>query len=109
MAQVMKDIVTWLKQWFYTESEVDTITGGLQTQINNKEYNKDIKYISCPYVIKQYTNSKILVMEYIDGIRIDNIEHLKEEGYDLSEIGIIECGKFNATENISPSLHVNSS
>ena len=53
-----------------------------------KEYNKDIKYISCPYVIKQYTNSKILVMEYIDGIRIDNIEHLKEEGYDLSEIGI---------------------
>ena len=27
-------------------------------------------------------------MEYIDGIRIDNIEHLKEEGYDLSEIGI---------------------
>lgn len=36
MAQVMKDIVTWLKQWFYTESEVDTITGGLQTQINNK-------------------------------------------------------------------------
>ena len=36
MAQVMKDIVTWLKQWFYTESEIDTITGGLQTQINNK-------------------------------------------------------------------------
>lgn len=36
MAQVMKDIVSWLKQWFYTESEVDTITGGLQSQINNK-------------------------------------------------------------------------
>lgn len=32
----MKDIVTWLKQWFYTESEIDTITGGLQSQINNK-------------------------------------------------------------------------
>jgi hypothetical protein len=36
MAQVIKDVVTWLKQWFYTESEIDTITGGLQTQINNK-------------------------------------------------------------------------
>ena len=36
MATVIKDVVTWLKQWFYTESEVDTITGGLQTQINNK-------------------------------------------------------------------------
>lgn len=32
----MKDVVTWLKQWFYTESEIDTITGGLQSQINNK-------------------------------------------------------------------------
>lgn len=53
-----------------------------------KKYNKDIKYISCPYVVKQYTNSKILIMEYIDGIRIDNIEQLKENGYDLSEIGI---------------------
>ena len=36
MASVMKDLVTWLKQWFYTEAEVDTIAGGLQTQINNK-------------------------------------------------------------------------
>ncbi|WP_407454412.1 hypothetical protein [Methanobrevibacter sp.] len=36
MTKVMKDLVTWLKQWFYTESEVDTITGSLQTQINNK-------------------------------------------------------------------------
>lgn len=25
MAQVIKDIVTWLKQWFYTESEVDSL------------------------------------------------------------------------------------
>ncbi|CDM68212.1 ABC1 family protein [Clostridium bornimense] len=53
-----------------------------------KRNNKDILYVSCPYIEKEYTNSKILVMEYIDGIRIDNIEHLKEEGYDLSEIGI---------------------
>ena len=36
MATVIKDMVNWLKQWFYTESEVDTLIGGLQTQINNK-------------------------------------------------------------------------
>lgn len=36
MAQVIKDVVTWLKQWFYTEDEIDTITGSLQSQINNK-------------------------------------------------------------------------
>lgn len=36
MTTVIQDVVTWLKQWFYTESEIDTITGGLQSQINNK-------------------------------------------------------------------------
>ena len=36
MATVMKDIVNWLKQWFYTESEVDTFVASLQSQINNK-------------------------------------------------------------------------
>lgn len=25
MTQTIKDLVTWLKQWFYTESEVDTL------------------------------------------------------------------------------------
>ena len=27
MAQVVKDVVTWLKQWFYTETEVDSLLG----------------------------------------------------------------------------------
>lgn len=46
MAQVIKDVVTWLKQWFYTESEVDTITGGLQTQINNKADSSTVSSLS---------------------------------------------------------------
>lgn len=46
MAQVMKDVVTWLKQWFYTESEVDTITNGLQSQINNKADSTTVSNLS---------------------------------------------------------------
>lgn len=46
MAQVVKDIKTWLMQWFYTESEVDTITGGLQTQINNKADTSTVSALS---------------------------------------------------------------
>ena len=30
MSQVMKDVVTWLKQWFYTEDEIDTLLGNKQ-------------------------------------------------------------------------------
>ncbi len=47
MSQILKDIVTWLKQWFYTEDEVDTIVarvdgdiGDVDSRINNLEYSQ---------------------------------------------------------------------
>lgn len=46
MATIVKDIVTWLKQWYYTESEVDTLIGGLQTQINNKADSTTVSSLS---------------------------------------------------------------
>ena len=51
------------------------------------EYNKDIKYIKSPWVYKNYSTEHIIVMEYIDGIKIADTETLKNEGYDLDEIG----------------------
>lgn len=56
MAQVIKDVVTWLKQWFYTEDEVDTITGGLQTQINNKADSSTVSSLSTTVSGKAPTN-----------------------------------------------------
>ncbi|WP_156456476.1 ABC1 kinase family protein [Abyssisolibacter fermentans] len=50
------------------------------------ENNIDSKLIKCPKVFKEYSNYDILVMEYIDGIKITNINKLKQEGYDLEEI-----------------------
>lgn len=46
MATIVKDIVTWLKQWYYTEAEVDTLVGGLQTQINNKADSTTVSSLS---------------------------------------------------------------
>lgn len=46
MATIVKDIVTWLKQWYYTETEVDTLIGGLQTQINNKADTSTVSALS---------------------------------------------------------------
>ena len=48
--------------------------------------NKDIKFIKVPRVYQKLTTEKVLVMEYISGYPIYDIEHLKEEGYDLDEI-----------------------
>ncbi len=49
--------------------------------------NKDIKYVGCPKMFVEYTTDKALVMEYIDGCAIDDVEYLTAHGYDLDEIG----------------------
>ncbi|WP_027309074.1 AarF/ABC1/UbiB kinase family protein [Caloramator sp. ALD01] len=55
----------------------------------DKFYNNNInvKFVSCPYVYWDLTTKRILTMEYIDGIKIDNIENLMDEGYDLEDLG----------------------
>ncbi|QXM07137.1 ABC1 kinase family protein [Crassaminicella indica] len=50
------------------------------------KYNKGVKYIACPKVYKEYTTSSILTMEYIKGIKVNNIDDLKKEGYSLKAI-----------------------
>lgn len=49
--------------------------------------NKDVKFITCPNVFDEYTTSNILVMEYIEGIKIADINALEKEGYDLQDMG----------------------
>lgn len=51
------------------------------------ENNKDVKFITCPKVFDEYTTSNILVMEYIEGIKIADTDALSREGYDLQDIG----------------------
>ena len=51
------------------------------------EKNKDILYIRSPKVYREYTTSKSLVMEYMDGIRINDFATLEKHGYDRDEIG----------------------
>lgn len=67
---------------------------------------KDIVYVTCPHVIQGLTTPRLLVMEYIEGIPIDQIKLLTENGYDRNEIGrkaaenyckqILEDGFFHA-------------
>ena len=49
--------------------------------------NKDVKYVGCPKLYVEYTTDKVLVMEYIGGCAIDDVEYLTARGYDLDEIG----------------------
>lgn len=50
--------------------------------------NKNIRYITCPIVYDDYTTNEVLVMDYIDGIKISSADILIKEGYDENEIGL---------------------
>ena len=49
--------------------------------------NELIRYVRTPKLYRAYTTRTVLVMEYIGGYAINDAEGLKEEGYDLEEIG----------------------
>lgn len=49
-----------------------------------------IQYAYCPKVFDELCTKNILVMEYIGGCELNDVETLKAEGYDLNEV----CTKF---------------
>lgn len=53
-----------------------------------RNYNKDVKYIYCPEVYRDYTTDKILTMGYVKGIKISDINKINSEGYDLNDIAV---------------------
>ena len=64
---------------------------------NAKEFyklNKDIVYATCPKIYTKYTTSKVLVMEYIDGVQIDKTNELINLGYDLTDIANKLCENY---------------
>jgi len=51
-----------------------------------RENFKDAPLVYIPYVFKEFTTEKILVMEKIDGIRIDDINSIKEKGFNIEAL-----------------------
>lgn len=91
--------------WTTAKQEMDfTIEAQFAKRFKN-DY-KDCKFIDAPKIYDEYTRKNILVMEYVDGIEINDSKKLDELGYDRSEIAdklafnyisqIIENGFFHA-------------
>ncbi|WP_081677456.1 AarF/UbiB family protein [Butyrivibrio sp. WCD3002] len=74
------------EMWAVAREEMDFF----QEACNMAEFarnNKDIRYVGCPKMFPEYSTDKVLVMEYIHGCSIDDVEYLTAHGYDLDEIG----------------------
>lgn len=99
MRKVIEDLSTATKKELNFLNEMENI-------IRFSEYNKNVKFITCPQVYEKYCTEKILVMDYISGIKIDNIDKLQQDGYDMHDIAtkitynyfkqIFEDGYFHA-------------
>lgn len=93
------------EMWAVTKQEMDFLieAGNIREFTDN---NENVKYVSFPAVEWELTTSKLLVMENIEGIQIDDEEKLTELGYDRREIAeklaanyikqVLEDGYFHA-------------
>lgn len=91
--------------WTAAQQEMDFTNEAAFAKRFRKMY-QDCAYINAPEIVDAYTTKEILVMEFIDGIEINDTETLKKEGYDVKEIAdklaynyisqIIEYGFFHA-------------
>ncbi|MGI5893879.1 MAG: ABC1 kinase family protein [Candidatus Merdivicinus sp.] len=75
------------EMWVTAQQEMDFLIEASHLEEFAK-LNREIQYISCPKVEKHLTTSRILVMEYVEGIPIDHKNELLELGYNLNEIAM---------------------
>ena len=72
--------------WRVTQEEMNF----LMEAANMEEFaakNRDVVFVEVPRLYREYTTTQVLVMEYVDGLAIDDKADLLANGYDLSEIG----------------------
>ncbi|WP_160670322.1 AarF/ABC1/UbiB kinase family protein [Clostridium sp. C8-1-8] len=51
-----------------------------------KILNKSVKCIAVPYVVEEFTSTRVLTMENIQGFKINDIYNIVKEGYDRTDI-----------------------
>lgn len=56
--------------------------------------NKKYEYVKCPYVYESLCTSDVIVMEYIDGVKINNIDELKKLQKNLNELAELLCDNY---------------
>ena len=93
------------EMWAIAKQEMDFVIEADHIE-EFRHLNMGIDLIGCPKVYHHLTTQHILVMEYVDGLPIDDFDGLRAKGYDTDVLGrrlgenyvkqIIEDGYFHA-------------
>ena len=81
------------EMWFVAQQEMDFIAEAQNIE-NFAAFHRDVAFVACPKVYFDYTTRRVLVMEFVEGIPINQKEKLKEAGYDLKEIAERLCSNY---------------
>ncbi|KAK9075522.1 hypothetical protein SSX86_003846 [Deinandra increscens subsp. villosa] len=65
--------------------EIDYINEGKNADKFRRDF-RNIKWVRVPEVFWDYTATKVLTLEYVPGIKINNLDVIKERGYSRSRI-----------------------
>ena len=92
------------EMWTIAKQEMDFLIEADHIE-EFRHLNRDMD-VSCPDVYRNLTTAHILVMEYVDGVPIDDFSNIRSRGYDINQLGrklgenyvkqIIEDGFFHA-------------
>lgn len=68
-----------------TKEELDFISEAENIK-TFREYNKNIAPIYAPYIVEELLSNRVLVLEKIEGFKINSIEMLLKNGYDNKDV-----------------------
>ena len=93
------------EMWTIAKQEMDFLIEASHMD-EFRHLNAGEEFIACPRVNHRLTTPRVLVMEYIDGIRFDDFPALEAKGFDRDQLGrrlgenyvrqIVEDGYFHA-------------
>lgn len=97
------------EMWTITKQEMDFMVEADHIE-EFRRLNIAEPLVTCPVVYQRLTTARVLVMQYIDGIRIDDTEALQKAGYSIEQLGrslaknyikqIIKDGYFHADPHL---------
>jgi ubiquinone biosynthesis protein len=86
------ELVKQFERTIYKELDMFIEAGSIEKFRKNYEHSSEI-YI--PRVHWDYTTKSVLVMEHIEGIKLDRVEEIKAHGIDPKEIALIGLRSFS--------------
>lgn len=81
----LQSVVNELWQSFREETDFLVEARSLEEFRRN---NADCRFVDCPKPYPKLCTEHVVVMDYVEGISIDDTDRLVAAGYDLSEIGV---------------------